>query len=101
MHAGRVKPDEERCVGLVCTVNKVKACGQEFLIHCLHSLGVERPRVFDFLRSIRLRPAMEDAAWPKFLSKFRVFWIVRVFGFLLRIQVIEVSEEFIESMCGR
>ena len=48
-HARRVEPDEERLVVPLGLVDEVERDLQDFVIHRLHPLWIERPGVFDSL----------------------------------------------------
>ena len=91
---------------------KSSAEAEELLIHSLHALLGERPgvlnRLFADLAELRVdrrivlvgRFAFQHATRAVFLSERRVLRIVRIVGFFLGIEVVEVSEELIESVHG-
>src|ERR1700677_5149077 len=94
------------------TLNKVFSSRGKFIVASLHALLGERPGILDLLlsdptparlfgRVVLFRcPAMENTPRAKLFTECGIFRIVGQLRFLLAIQVIEVSEELIESMCG-
>src|SRR6266481_2350679 len=57
--------------------------------------------MLDFLPTLAVRQAVQYAAWPKPLLKFRILWIVGILRLLFRIKVIEIAKEFVEAMHRR
>jgi hypothetical protein len=82
----------------VGAINEIQTGLEKFLIHRFHPFGVQWASVFDLLRAVRLCPAVKHTAWPKLLLELGVFWIVRTLWFLFRVQVIEITEELVDSM---
>src|SRR5262249_49746770 len=101
VHARRVEVAEPRRLRLVRALDEVLSAGEELLVDRLHPLRVERARVLDLLLALAERLALEHAARAELLPKPRILRIVRVLGLLLRVQVIEVAEEFVEAVHRR
>ena len=59
VHAGRVPPEEEGLVGLLCLLQVIEREGGDLLVDRLHPLLVQRPGAFDLLRAVRIGPAMD------------------------------------------
>ena len=86
---------------------------EEFLVHRLHPLGVERTGVFDHLladtsvggidgRVIDIAGlAFEHATRPELGPELRVLGVVLVLRFLLGVEMVEIAEEFVEPVYGR
>ena len=41
---------------------------------------------------------MDDAARTEFLPEPGLLWVIRIFRFLFRIQMVEIAEELVEAM---
>ena len=113
MHAARVQPDEERLARALGPLDEVERGRDELLVHRLHALASERPRVraalladaaeppiFD--RVIRTgRDALQHAPRAERRLERGVLRIIDLLRELLSIQVIEVAVELIEPMHRR
>ena len=100
-------------VGLVGAVDEAHRASQEFLVDRLHPGGVERAGVFDHLLADPAepgifrgvvgvgRPAMQHIARSVRFEKGGIGGVVRVFRFLMGIEMVEVAEELVEAMHGR
>src|SRR5262249_55644601 len=98
MHSRCIKPDEERFILLRSFFNKFFRGVMYFCVNRLHPFTVKRPGVFNLLLSIRCGPGMKDSSWSVFLPKLRIFRIVIALGLFLGVEVIEITEEFIEPV---
>ncbi len=113
VHAGRVEVAEPRRAFLGLAIHEIERGVEEFLIHRLHALTVERAGVFNGLladpaelridRRIILvgRLALEHAAGTVALAELRVLRVVLVLRLFLRVEVVEVAEELIEAVHRR
>ena len=100
MHASPAPPEKEGLFSFVLPVNEVNGCIGGLIVNSFHALFRQRTRIFDFAIGI----GMNDTAWAEFFSEIRILLgvrIVRQFRLFLRIEVIEVPEEFVEPMIGR
>jgi hypothetical protein len=110
VHAARIEPDKERLLVAVGAVDEIRRGFEEFLVDRFHALLGKRPGVLAFLLSPcpetwivawrlgRSRNTFQDAAWTKLRPERGIFRIIFVFRFILRIEVVEVAEELIETM---
>ena len=110
MHARRVEVAEPRTAFFRLPLHEIERGAEKLLIDRLHALPGERSGVLDCLladlaelfvdRQIVLvcGLAFQHAARPKSLSELRVFRVVLVLGFLFGVQMIEIAEEFVESV---
>src|SRR5262245_39887753 len=98
MHSGCITPDEEWLLLLRRFLDKFLGSVVDFLVDGLHPFAVEWPGVLNFLLSICRGPRMKDSSWSVFLPKLRIFGIVVAFGLFLGVEMIEVTEEFIEPV---
>src|SRR5262245_5977 len=101
MHAGRIPPTEEWCVGFCVPLDEVETGLEELFVHGFHSFGVERAGVFNPLSTVRICPALEHSTRSELLLEFRILRIVFALRLLFGIQVIEIAEEFVEAVCSR
>src|SRR5215470_5870611 len=72
---------------------------EELFVNGLHALGVERTGVLDLLCAIRHGPAVEHTARPKLLFELGVLGVVGALGLLFGIEVVEITEKLVESVC--
>ena len=112
VHPAGVEPDEERLLRIVRPVDEAEGRRKELLVHCLHALLVERPRVLAVLlaplpeagvlawNGLGRRGAAHHPARPKFLAELRAFGIVGMLRLVLGVEVVEVAEELIEAVHG-
>jgi hypothetical protein len=97
MHPGRVEPAEERLAGLALAIHEIHRGGEEFLTHGFHAFFGQWAGVLDLAISI----GVEHSARAEPLLKRGVFRIVGIFRLFLGIEMIEISEEFIEAVFRR
>src|SRR6516165_4398764 len=100
VHPGRIPPAEEGLAGLVLALDEVQGSSGNLSIDGLHALPGQRAGIFDLLRTVRLRPGVQDAARPKSLLEFGILWVVRILRLLLCVQMVEVAKELVETMNG-
>ena len=112
VHPRRVEIAEPGAALFRLPIDEIERRSEELFIHSLHALLGERSRVLDrlFAHLAELLVdgrvvlvgcfALQHAARAEFLSERRVLRIVRIVRLFLGIQVVEVAEEFIESMHG-
>jgi len=81
--------------------NEVYRAAEEFLVDGFHALSGERTRVLYLLRAVGVGPGMDHAAGTELFPERGVLRIIHVLRFLLRIQVVEIAEEFIEAVVRR
>ena len=110
VHARRVEPDEERLVVRLGLVHELEREIENFVVHRLHPLRIERAGVLDLLladlaparhhgRVIRVgRPAVNHVARADFVQQLLRVGGVR--GVFHRVEVIEVAEELVEAVDG-
>ncbi|MNQ82522.1 hypothetical protein D3C85_975740 [compost metagenome] len=98
VHAGGVHPDEERLVRLGLFLDERLRGGGGFVVDGFHALGVQRAGVFD----LAIGEAVDHAARRVGLDERGVvLGPVRTLGFFFGVEVIQVAEEFVESVVGR
>ena len=109
VHAGAVVPDEERLPGLDRPLHEVHRPRDQFVLDGFHALSrdgagilaglladLAEPRVHR--RVVHVRGlAVEQAARAEGRLELRVLRIIRVFGLLLGVEVVEVAVELIEA----
>ena len=100
VHACRVEPKEEWFFIFDRSINEFYRRVVNFLIDGRHPLGRQRPGVFNLLRTIRVGPRMDHAAWTVFLPELWIFRIVVALRLLFGIEVVEVAKELIEAVIG-
>jgi hypothetical protein len=94
MDVGGVHPREERRAGGALAADEVDRHLGDLVVDALHALLGQRTGVLDPLRPVAVRPRVEDAAraeTPPELGEIGGRWVVRVLGFLLGVQVVEVA----------
>ena len=113
MHARRVEVAEPRRVCLVLAVDEIHRRADEFLVHRLHPLGVERAGIFDHLladapvggidgRIVGVGGlAFEHAARPELGPELRILGVIRILRLFLGVEMVEIAEEFVEAVHGR
>src|SRR5215203_821823 len=100
VHVGGVEPHEERCVGLVLTVNEAERRFKELVVGRFHALLGQRPGVFDATVS----PAVDHSSGTESLPEVGEVvgrWVVCQLRLLFGVQVVEVAEELVEAVVGR
>ena len=98
MHVRGVEPYEERSFGVVLALDEIDCGVAEFAVAGFHPLLGERAGVFDALGAVAVGPGVQHAAGPEFLAELRILRIVRQFGFLFGVEVIQVAEELVEAV---
>jgi hypothetical protein len=110
MHARGVHVTEPGSTFLGLSLHEVEGRPHKLLVHCFHTLARKRTSVLnnlfadlavfwiDGLVVFVGRLAPEDTARAKLLAKLWILGIVRIFGFFLGVEVIEIAEELIETM---
>jgi len=74
-------------------------CGvAEFAVTGFHPLLGERAGVLDALGAVAVGPGVQHAAGPELLAELGILWVVRQFGFLFGVEVIQVAEELVEAV---
>ena len=74
-------------------------CGvAEFAVAGFHPLLGERAGVLDALGAVAVGPGVQHAARPEPLAELRILRIVRLFGFLFGVEVIQVAEELVKAV---
>src|SRR5262245_5337011 len=113
MHARRVEIAEPRAPLLGLALHEVDRTGQELLVDRLHALGVQGTCVLDDLlahapegfidRIVVLVncPAFQHPARTEFFATVGILWIVRILRLLLGVQMVQVAEEFVETVHRR
>ena len=107
-------PEEERLAGSGRTLHEVQRVGEQVPFNRFHALLRKRARVLadllaDFAEARIFRRivlvgslALKYPTGAESLVELRIFRIVGVLRLLLRIEVVEVSVEFVETMqCGQ
>ena len=97
VHARAVPPEEKRFIGFFGAIHEVEGLGINLFINGFHPLLGQWASVFNF----SVRKTVNNTAGSEFFLKLRIFGVIRMFWFLLRIQVIEVAEKFIKAVFGR
>jgi hypothetical protein len=98
MHRGGVVPKEERLVLVMALVDEGERMFGHLVVDGLHALLGQRTGVLDGLAALAVGAAVQHAARAEALLEFRVLRVVRVFRFLLGIEVVQAAEEFIEAV---
>ena len=94
MHAGGIEVGEPRLIGSLLPVDEVERGTEKLFVHGLHAFRREWSGIFDFPAS----RGFDHAAWSETLAKLRVLWVVRIFGFFLGIEMVEVAKELIKAV---
>ena len=94
MHPRRVIPQKKWLSGVCGTLKEIDRSGSDLVVNGFHPFFGERTSIFEF--SIRARS--DHAARSEFLTEFGGFWIIRVLRFFLCIEVVQISEELVETM---
>src|SRR5262245_29541331 len=97
MHARAIEVREPGLAYLGLTVHEVERSSQELLVYCLHTFLGERTGVLD----LPVGKRVNHAARPEAFAKFGTLWVVGIFWLLLGVQMIEVTEELVETVIGR
>ena len=82
-------------------VDELEGTVGHLVVDGLHALLREGTRVLDRLAALAVRQGVEDSPGPVPLLEGRIFWIIRVLGLLLGVQVVQVAEELVEPVHGR
>src|SRR5262245_6256814 len=112
MCGGRIEPHEERFAVLTLSVQIVEGFGQDLGIKCLHALPSQWSGVLDLLLTDAAefgilrwvvhvsRPRVEHPAGTVLLQVLGVLltWVIELLRLFLCIQMIEITEPFIEAM---
>src|SRR5215472_1708154 len=110
VHAGRVEPHEEWLVSRLCFVHELQRKIEDLVVYRLHPFWIKRSGIFDLLladftparhvrRVVRIRgPAVDHVAWTDLVQQ--VLRIVRMRRVFHRVEMIEITEEFIEAVDG-
>jgi hypothetical protein len=80
-----------------CRSMKSKRRSQELLINRLHPFARQRTSVLD----LAIGKRMDHTARAELLLEFGILRVIDILWFLLRVEVIEITEEFIEPVLGR
>src|SRR5689334_5477114 len=108
MHAGWIKPDEERFAFSFCLVDEGQGVFENFIVDGFHALGVKRASVFDALladfapaRLVRRivgirRPGVNHVAGPDLVLHGRR--VIAMRWIFHRVEVIEIAKELIEAV---
>ncbi len=101
VHGSGVVPDEEGLPFIVGLVDEVERMLGRLIVDCFHTVPGQRTSVFDLLSTHAIRPTVQHASGSEVLFERRVLRIIRILGFLLRVEVVEVAEKLVEAMLGR
>ena len=113
MHAAWVEPHEKRLLVPVSAIDKVERGLEEFLVNRLHTFLCQRAGVLAFLFAPFAeawvfargfgggRRTLQNSPRTKARLKRRIFRIIRIFRFVLGVQVIEISEKLVEPVNRR
>ena len=96
MHAGGVHPHEEWLFGLVRAIDEIQTGVQKLLIRGFHAFASHRTGIFDFA----VGGGFNDATWTIFFGELRILGVVIGLGLFFSVQVVEVTEKFIETVVG-
>src|SRR5471030_2322874 len=94
-------PDEEGLARLDCVANEALRLDEDFGVERALTLLAERTLVFDLLCSVGQRPGMDHATLLEALGHFRILGKIVLLDIFTRIQVVQNSEEFIETVRRR
>ena len=100
MHVRGVEPHEERSFGFVLALDEIDCGILEFAVAGFHPLLGERAGILDTLGAVAVGPGVQHAARPEPLAEFGILGIVRLFGFLFGVEVVQVAEELVEAVHG-
>src|SRR5579863_5429901 len=98
VHRGRVVPKEEWLAFLVSLVDECERVFGHFLVDGFHPLFGEWTGILDLLSAFAICPAVEHASRSEMLLERRIFWVVHVLRLLLRVEMVEIAEEFVEAV---
>ena len=98
VHAGGVPPQEERLALFLRLFHEPHGFAGEFLVHRFHALLVQRAGQLDLLRAIGVGPAVNDATRRIALTELGILEVIRVFRFVLGVEVVQGAEEFVETV---
>ena len=101
MHRRGIVPEEEGLIRLGLLFHPCDRAIGDLLVDGFHALLGERTGVRDRLPALAVGQAMQHAAGTELLLERRIPGIVRQFRLFLRVEVIEIAEEFVETMHGR
>ena len=85
---------------LCASSRKCRACDHHLVVDGLHPLLRQRPGVLDLLPALAVGPAVQHASRPEPLPELGVLRVVRILGFFLGVEVVEVAEELVEAVHG-
>ena len=101
MHRSGVVPEEERLLRLGLLLHPRESAIGDLFIDGFHALLGERAGINDRLTALAIGQTVKHSTGAELLLEGRVLRVVREFGLFLRVQVIEIAEEFVEPMYGR
>ena len=97
VHACRVPPNKEGLVLFFSALHEVKCLDHHLIVNRFHALACQRTCILDRTAG----KAMYHATRTEFLFELRIFRVVWILRFFFRIQVIQVAEKLIKTMCSR
>ena len=100
VHARGIPPEEEGAALRRGLVKVVQRTGGHLVVYRLHALFRQRPGVLDPLAAVGHSPAVDDPARTVALPESGVLGVVLMLGLFLRVQVVEVPEELVETVVG-
>ena len=101
VHARGVVPKEHGFAIAHVFLHEFDGALGNVVVHRFHAFFVQRAGVFHLLAALTVGIAVDHAARPEFFLELRVFGVVRIFRFFLRVEVVEVAVEFVEPVGGR
>jgi hypothetical protein len=112
VHPRRVEIAEPWCAIFCLSIDEVEGASQELLVDGFHAFLRKRPRVLDCLftdlpkvfidsRIVFIGGfAFQHASRAEPFSERRILRVIVIVGLFLRIEVVEVTKEFVESVKG-
>ena len=79
-------------------VDEAQCVFGHLVVDGFHPLLRQRPGVLDLLPALAISPAVNYAPGSEPLLELGVLRVVRIFGFFLGVEVVEVAEEFVEAV---
>ena len=99
VHSGGVPPEEEGFVGFFGTIEEVEGFGGDLFVDGLHAFFGERAGVVDVV-DLAVSEAVDHASGTEFFLKLGRVWVIGMFRFFFGVEVVEIAEEFIETVGG-